>query len=231
MAETPKARWPALVLFDLDGTLIDSAPDIAAATNELLKRHAHAPLTLDDVRSMIGNGVKKLVERAFEKRGAKLDNGALSDRTNEMMEIYAANLTGLTVRMQGADQLLKNLAAKECKLALVTNKPEVFSRRILVHFGWDDIFHAVVGGDSCLTRKPDPEMLLYACKQTGCDTGATIMVGDSSADISSARNAGIKSIAVRGGYTNIAVDDLGADAVANRLCDVMEAMAQLQLEH
>ncbi len=228
MDEQTKRHWPELVLFDLDGTLIDSAPDIAAATNELLKLYDHEPLSLNDVRSMIGNGVRKLVERAFLQAGTGLDHKSLSLRTDEMMEIYASNLTNMTVAMAGADSLLRDLKAENRKLAVVTNKPENFSRQIIAHFGWDNMLDAVVGGDTCLTRKPQPEMLLHVCNLSGILPANSIMVGDSPADITSAKNAGIPSIAVRGGYTNIAVEQLGADFVVENLMEVSGAIAKLR---
>lgn len=227
MLESPKNDWPQLILFDLDGTLIDSAPDIAAATNELLKHHGFEPLTLNDVRSMIGNGVKKLVERAFKKSGIELVDSSLSSRTDEMMEIYAANLTKLTTEMAGAEVLLRQLKAENRKTAVVTNKPEKFSREIIGHFCWETLLDAVVGGDTCVTRKPDPEMLFHACEQAGLEPTEAIMVGDSPADIKSAQNADIRSIAVRGGYTNIPVEDLGADVIVNSLSEVYDAINTL----
>jgi len=216
------------LLFDLDGTLVDSAPDIAAAANVLLEAHDKEPLTVDDIRLMIGNGVKALVKRAFAKRGVDLDEANLDARNEEMMAIYAKNLTVLTTVMPGADKTLDRYKQSGMKLAVVTNKPEKFSREICSHFGWDTVLDAIVGGDTCDDRKPAPGMLFHACKQMGVDPANCVMIGDSPADIDSAKNAGMRSVAVRGGYTTIPVDDLGAGMVIDTLAALPDAVTALK---
>lgn len=215
------------LLFDLDGTLVDSAPDIAVAANAVLAAHNKDPLTVEDIRSMIGNGVKALVKRAFARRGVDLDDAALDARNDEMMERYAKNLTVLTKMMPGAADALRLYKSNGTKLAVVTNKPERFSREICTYFGWNTILDAIVGGDTCADRKPAPGMLFHACKQMGIDPANCIMVGDSPADIDSAINARMRSVAVRGGYTTIPVDDLGAGVVIDTLASLPEALTQL----
>ncbi len=215
------------LLFDLDGTLIDSAPDIAAAINTLLAWKSHPALTLDQVRSMIGNGVRVLVGRAFTFRNDMPNEDRLNELTSEMMGIYADNLTNLTVPMAQADALLIAVRQKGLKMGLVTNKPEVFSREILAHFKWDHYFESVVGGDTCPDRKPAPSMLFHACSELGVKPETAIMAGDSPADIDSAKNATMKSIAVFGGYTNIAADKLGADLVVNDLGEILSHILEI----
>lgn len=222
---TNDIAWPKAILFDLDGTLVDSVHDLGAAVNVLLEQNDLEAVGLLQVRSMIGNGIKKLVERAFEARGVQLDEATLELRANEMMEIYGQNLTKLTVPMPGAEALLKACNDNGCKVGVVTNKPEDPSRKIVAHFGWSGLVSVVVGGDTCAERKPSPLMLEHACAQLGVEVGETIMVGDSPADINSAQNASMRSIAVRGGYTNVAPDQLGADTVIDTLEDFGGAMA------
>ena len=148
--------WPKALLFDLDGTLIDSVPDIAAAVNELLGSYGIDSVPVDDVREMVGEGVRKLVERAFGARGVELDTAGLDERHERMMGIYGKHLTARTELMPGARELLERCHAAGMKLALVTNKPEGFSRTILDHFGFSGWFGAVVGGrlDDRLGPKP-----------------------------------------------------------------------------
>lgn len=215
------------ILFDLDGTLIDSVPDINHASNILLKEHGLPSLSVDETRSMIGNGVKVLVDKSFKHLGSPLSKDALENVTNQMMAIYSKNLTSLTVTFDGAEELLKQLKAEQIKIAVVTNKPEGFSRTIINHFGWENLVDAVIGGDTCATRKPEPDMLFTACEKMGAPCDRTIMVGDSPADISAAINAKIPSVAVRGGYTNIPVEDLGANIVVDSLNDVHQALVKL----
>src|SRR4051812_24491705 len=154
--------WPRAVLFDLDGTLIDSAPDIAAATNELLARHRLGPLTLDQVVSMIGNGTRKLTERAFAATSGPLSPAELDQRYAEMLEIYARHLTGVTTLLPGAAAMLAGLREQGTQLGLVTNKPQRFIETILDHFRLAGDFDAVIGSDAGVKPKPAPDMLFAA---------------------------------------------------------------------
>lgn len=215
------------LLFDLDGTLVDSVPDIAAATNLLLDSEGHAALEVDEVRRMIGHGIPKLVERALAARGRTLDAEALAVLVARMMDFYGDNLTGRTSLLPGAMEVLAEGAASGLGLAVVTNKPEGFSRTILAHFGLDAVVPVVVGGDTCAARKPEPDMLLHAAAQLGAVPATTVMVGDSGADVGSARAAGMKVVLVRGGYTAVPVEELGADLVIDRLDHLFGALKRL----
>ena len=140
-------NWPRAVLFDLDGTLIDSAPDIAAAVNELLSHSNRGPLTLAEVTSMIGNGVEKLVERAFAATGGALAPAALRREQMAMVDVYANHLTELTVPMPGAIDVLETLHGDGTLLGLVTNKPQRFIETILDHLGMSSLFgHDTLNG-------------------------------------------------------------------------------------
>ncbi len=220
--------WPGLVMFDLDGTLVDSAPDIRLAINRVLGEQGHEALTPGDVQSMIGNGIGKLVERAFAARGDILAGDALAARTERMMATYRANLTVETVPMPGALDAVSDLRANGARIAVVTNKPESFSREILSALGFAELIDGVVGGDTCATRKPDPEMLFHAAASVGEVASRCVMVGDSPADIDAAKAAGVASVAVRGGYTNVPADRLGADIVIERLSDLRRALGVLR---
>ncbi len=224
-----QSNWPKAILFDLDGTLIDSAPDIAAATNELLRAHGLAELTLDDVRKMIGNGVRTLVERAFTHQGHDLSKDELDNLYAQMMDIYGNHLINLMVPYEGVEDLLNGYAESGVKMAVVTNKPEGFTRTILDHLGWIQMFGAVIGGDSLKTRKPDPEMLFNACAQLDVESKDVIMVGDSAADVNAANNGDIVSIVVRGGYTRQPVEEMGANAIIDRLADLNKAIDSLKI--
>lgn len=223
-----ESNWPKAILFDLDGTLIDSAPDIAGATNELLRAHAIDELSLDDIRRMIGNGVRTLVQRAFAHQGRTLGETELDLLFTQMMGIYGKHLINLTQPYDGVEGLLKEYSARGVKMAIVTNKPEGFTHTILKHLGWAPMFGAVVGGDTLKTRKPDPEMLFHACAQLGVEAKDAVMVGDSAADINAASNGKIANIVVRGGYTRIPVEELGAQAIIDRLADLDKAINALK---
>ncbi len=220
--------WPQAILFDLDGTLIDSAPDIAAAVNELLSGDNLPTLSVDAVRGMIGNGVKKLVERAYASQGKPVEGDALNAVTDRMMGIYGKHLTRATTAMPGALELIAAYHEAGVKIAVVTNKPEAFTHEILKHFGIDGQVDVVVGGDTSPARKPEPDMLYHALSVLGLPVSRALMVGDSPADIGAARAAKMASIAVHGGYTNVPVDQLGADLVISDLSGLATAIELLK---
>jgi phosphoglycolate phosphatase len=220
--------WPRAALFDLDGTLIDSAPDIAAAVNELLARDGRGPLTLVQVTSMIGNGVEKLVERAIAATGDVLGPEALKREQMAMIDIYARHLTGLTILMPGTREALDVLHGDGILLGLVTNKPQRFIETVLDHFGLSALFGVVIGGDAGVPKKPAPDMLLAALEQFGVAPADAVMVGDSPADVDSARAAGTASVIVRGGYSNVPPERLGADIVIDDMMGLAAALDQLK---
>ena len=211
---------PNATLLDLDGTLVDSAPDLANATNLLLAEYEHPPLSIDQIRDMIGNGVAKLVERAFRASGEAIDTSTLKMRTDQMMAIYSQHLTDESFLLAGARDALLFCKDMGILTGVVTNKPEAAARQILVDFKIADLVQVVVGGDTCPTRKPNPEMLIYAMQALGLGPQSGLMVGDSPADINAAIACSMRSIAVRGGYTTVPVEELGADTILNSLNDL-----------
>ena len=224
----PDGGWPEAILFDLDGTLIDSAPDIAAAANELLAEDRLGPLTVAQVRGMIGNGIRKLVKRAYAACGEPIAGEALDLRHARMMEIYAFHLTNLTTLMPGAAEALAAFHEAGAKIAVITNKPEAFSRAILAHFGLAPFIDLVVGGDTGPARKPAPDMLLHAIALFGIEPQRALMIGDGPADIDAARAANVRSVAVSGGYTAVPAEAPGADLHIETLADLSEAVARLR---
>jgi phosphoglycolate phosphatase len=220
--------WPQVILFDLDGTLIDSAPDIAAAVNELLGQDGLAPLSLGAVRSMIGNGIKKLVERAYAASSKPVEGAALDAANDRMMEVYGRHLTKETTLMPGAAEIVAAYHREGVKIGVVTNKPEAFTHDILKHFGLDVQVAVVVGGDTGPARKPAPDMLEHALSTVALSASQALMVGDSPADIDAAKAALMANIAVRGGYTNVPADELGADLVISSLMELPGAIEALK---
>ena len=205
------------IFFDLDGTLVDSAPDMAAAVNELMAQYGLEPHSLEAVRGMIGHGVEKLIERAFALHSVSLglrDREASRERMNE---IYGRHLTRLTALRPGADSALTAARKAGMRTGVLTNKPEGFSRIVLAHFGLLNELDVVIGGDAGYLKKPAPDMLLAACQACDCSSAHAVMVGDSLADVGAARAAGMRSITVRGGYSELAAEALGADCVIDAL--------------
>ncbi|HMN70547.1 MAG TPA: phosphoglycolate phosphatase [Rhodoblastus sp.] len=216
------ARWafpaaPAFVAFDLDGTLVDSAPDIAWSVNAVLAADGLPPHTAPAVRGMIGHGLERLVERAFEAHGVTLDPQILHARQAAMAAVYADHLVDLTRLRAGACEAVKAVRGPGLRSGVVTNKPEAFARTILTHFGLLADLDVVVGGDSGYPKKPAPDMLLAACAVIGVPPRKAVLIGDSGADLASARAAGVICVLVRGGYSDRPVDELDADLVIDEL--------------
>lgn len=219
-------EYPKAIVFDLDGTLIDSAPDITAAVNQLLAGHQLPPLTVPQVTKMIGNGVEKLVERAFDAADAPLSAGRLKQVLAEMAPIYLQHTTRLTTLLPGVREALATLHVRGVALAVATNKPQAATRAILTHFGLADMMSAIVGGDAVVNKKPAPDALLLALDKIGVTASEAMMVGDSKADIGAARAAGMPVVLVRGGYTLEPAEQLGADIVLDRMDQLPAALNQ-----
>ena len=219
--------WPRVALFDLDGTLIDSVPDITLAVAELMSTEDLAPFEEADVRAMVGHGLRVLVRRALAARGrtpAPAEFEAIIDR---MLEIYPRHLTARTTLLPGVVECLDTLAAADCAVALVTNKLQSAATTVLDHFGLSDRFTIILGdqeGLSDLAPKPEPDMLLHALSHVGVEPAHAVMVGDSESDIASARAAGVFSVAVRGGYCDGPLEELNPDIVIDSLYGFDEAI-------
>ncbi|GGE76755.1 phosphoglycolate phosphatase [Stappia taiwanensis] len=218
---------PRAILFDLDGTLIDSVPDLTTSVNILLEMRGEPPLSTGEVRAMVGNGIAKLVERAFAARGQALAGERLEVEVAAMMEIYGRHLVDKTTLLPGAADILAFCAEHGIAAAVVTNKPEALSRRIVSQFGLDAYVTLILGGDSGPARKPAPDMLLHTASALGLPVSGCVMVGDSPADIDAAKAAVMASVVVRGGYTTIPVEELGADLVIDALPDLPQALTRL----
>lgn len=228
MTEADTRRWPQAILFDLDGTLIDSAGDIRAAVNELLARQGLGPLSLEDVKGMIGQGVKVTVDRAFRACGRLLDSEALERENFVMLDIYADHLTDFTELMPAAAETLEQLNEDGVRLGVATNKPQRAAEAVLDHFGLIRHLDTVVGGDAGVAKKPAPDILHAALERLGVESWNALMVGDSISDVASARAAGMSVVVIRGGYTSVPVEKLGADRVLESLAELSEALATLR---
>ena len=190
------------IVFDLDGTLIDSAPDIRAAINRTLVDAGHAPLDLPEVISFIGRGLPNLVERAMGMRGIDMaDHARLTDTT--LMHYNAAS-NNLTRVYPAVIPVLTQLRADGHRLGICTNKPEEPARKVLDHFKMAHLFDAVVGGDRLSVKKPDPTPLRYAFAALG--EASSLYVGDSEVDAETAQNAGVDFAFFTQGYCHIPHD-------------------------
>ncbi|WP_119678130.1 phosphoglycolate phosphatase [Indioceanicola profundi] len=220
------SRFPA-ILFDFDGTLIDSAPEIAQALNALLKEYDRPPVTADQVRTFIGDGSSRLVERGFAATGGPVPADELAEAVKRYIAIYATVPADPDTIYPGVKETLGRLRDAGHKLALCTNKPESISRNLLDGLGLADMFTAVVGGDTLPQRKPQAEPLLHAIHGLGFSPDGAVMVGDNGNDVAAARAAGIPIVAVSYGYPRMPVSELGADRVIDRFADLPGALESL----
>jgi phosphoglycolate phosphatase len=210
------------VVFDLDGTLIDSAGELRAALNRALDSLGRRHLSHREVTAMIGDGIVRLTERALAATGAPLADRALDRAVEAVRDAYAGMPP--SALYGGARETLADLAGRGIALALCTNKPIDATRHILDQLGLASRFQAVAGGDSYPTKKPDPMPVRGLLAQLGVAPAAAAMVGDSSNDITAGRAAGLTTVAVSYGYSLIPPHELGADMVVDRLADVMTAL-------
>lgn len=212
------------IVFDLDGTLADTAPDIAAALNHALAVVGRRALSLDEVRGMIGHGVRVLLKRALAATG-DVDDPLLEEGHAALMDYYAGHVCDHTRPYPGVSDALAKLRAQGTALAVCTNKPEQLSRALIDALGWRDRFATIVGGDTLAVNKPDPAMLLLAIE--GAGGGPALMVGDSIVDVQTARAAGVPCVAVSFGFADRPADQLGADAVIDHYKALSQALALL----
>jgi phosphoglycolate phosphatase len=221
------SREAPVLLCDLDGTLVDSLPDLAAAIAELLDQEGRPGLTHEAVAAMVGDGVPKLIERALAATGGVPAKAALAALVARYMPIYEARMTELTRPYPGAIETLRALKASGWRLAVCTNKPEAPSRAIVAGLGFEGLFEAVSGGDSLPVKKPDPGHLLGLLEVLGAAPGAAVMLGDSRNDVQAAQAAGLPAIAIAHGYGGTPAQELGADRVIESFDELPAALAAL----
>lgn len=201
---------PSLVVFDLDGTLIDSAADLASAINGMLAGFGCEPLSLQQVRRMIGDGVAMLVGRALAARGCEQADPAAASRL--FMQHYASDATSRTTAYAGVGDALARLRAAAIPLAVCTNKPERIAIGILESLGLAGYFSRVVGGDSLPFRKPDPRVLLSILQGFDVLPERSLLVGDSEVDAATARAANVRFVLMKQGYHRGPVEEIACIA-------------------
>lgn len=202
-----------LIVFDLDGTLIDSRIDLAESANELLATYGAGPLDVDRIMGMVGDGAGTLVRRVLKAAGGR---AAAPEALDRFLSIYDRRLTDNTRFYPGLEAMIRSLSGRAV-LAILTNKPERHTIRLLDSFGIRQAFAAVIGGDSGFPKKPDPAGLLHLIASTGAVSERTLYVGDSIVDVETARRAGVRLCVAEYGFGRFREDiayeapDLRAD--------------------
>ena len=215
------------VVFDLDGTLVDTAPDLINALNAVLAREGLPPVPLASARNMIGAGVRKLVERGLEAEGVEVTPAELARMMDDFISHYAEHIADDSRPFEGLEAALDELAGDGYRLAVCTNKLEWLSRRLLDRLSLSARFAAICGADTFGVSKPDPAILRQTVARAGGALAETIMVGDAGTDVGVARRAGVPVIGVSFGYTEVPIADLKPDRVIHHMRELKEAIEGL----
>jgi phosphoglycolate phosphatase len=213
--------------FDLDGTLVDTAPDLVETLNVIFRRRGIPPVPYDRARLSIGGGAKAMISRGLAAEGQRFSAAELEILFAEFIEYYSAHIADRSRPFPGVERALEHLAANDFILSVCTNKREALSRQLLDTLGLSRHFAAICGQDTFAVQKPDPLMLTQTIAAAGGDVAAAIMIGDSSTDVSTARAAGIPIIAVDFGYTEKPIAEFGPDCVISHFDGLPAAIAPL----
>lgn len=215
------------VVFDLDGTLVDTAPDLVAALNHVLASEGLPPVAYEEARNMVGGGARVMVERGLRAQGRMPPPADVDRMVRDFISHYADHIAVGSQPFQGAEAALERLAKSGCHLAVCTNKLEWLSLRLLDALRLTMRFRAICGADTFGVAKPDPRILHGTIARAGGDSARAIMIGDSVTDIATARAAGVPVIAVDFGYTEVPVRQLKPDRVVSAFAELPDAIARV----
>ena len=218
----------ATIGFDLDGTLADTVPDLAPAVNHALAQIGRGPISPEETRNLVGGGSRLMLERALKVSGGMVEEDRFGDLYAALLEYYEAHIADHTMLYPGCRDALDALAGQGCKLAVVTNKPEFLSLKLLAELGIRDMFDSVLGGDTLGPgrAKPAPDMIHQTIALCGGE-GAFAMIGDSSFDVRAAQAAGAPCVLLSFGYHDAPPHSLGADAVIDHFGELIPALEEL----
>ena len=209
------------VIFDLDGTLIDSAPDIHAAANRVMMGHGIAPFTLEEARSFVGHGALIFIERCLVARGREAETDLRDQLLTDFLALYESAVH-LTTLYPGVASCLETLTKDSLRLAICTNKPEGPTRAVLSHLGIQQQFGVIIGGDTTPRRKPDPLPLLQTIERMKATQ--VVFVGDSEVDAETAQRAGVPFALYTEGYRKTPLDQLRHDAAFDDFAELPDIL-------
>jgi phosphoglycolate phosphatase len=215
------------IAFDLDGTLVDTAPDLIGALNHILEEHGLAPTPVASARALVGRGARALIERGFESAGVALEPHKTTSLVTRFIEIYRERIARESRPFEGVEAALSELSAHGALLCVCTNKPTALAELLLKALDLRPRFASVVGADAAPRPKPDPSHLRHTVAQAGGLISRAIMVGDSETDVATAKAAQTPVVAVSFGYTLTPPKDLGADCVIDRFEDLPRAVLSI----
>jgi phosphoglycolate phosphatase len=219
-----------IVVFDLDGTLVDTAPDLINALNFVLDREGLPPVPLHSARNMIGAGARAMIERGLELEGRTAGLADITRLTKDFIDYYAAHIADVSRPFEGLEAALDELGARGYRFAVCTNKLEWLSKLLLDQLGLSSRFSAICGADTFGVSKPDPAILQQTIARAGGQVSQSIMVGDAGPDIGVARRAGVPVIGVEFGYTEVPIANLKPDRLISHMRDLPAAVESLMLQ-
>jgi len=216
-----------LLVFDLDGTLVDSVPDLTNTLNKVLRERGYAPLARSEVAPMVGDGVPALVARGFRARGG--DDAEAAEALPRYIQIYEANATVLTRPYPGVRETLAALRRRGYRTAVCTNKLQQATLAVLEGLDLAGLFDGVAGGDHYPVKKPNPGHLLSLIAELDGSAGRAAMIGDSENDAAVAHAASVPLVLMRYGYARVAPETLGADALLDHFAELPATLERLGL--
>ena len=224
MTQRPLAD--VVIAFDLDGTLVDTAPDLIGALNVVLHEEGLPAVPLASARHLVGQGARALLERGFAEAGRELQAAEVERLMTRFLDHYRAHIADESRVFEGVGEALDRLAALGARLTVCTNKPTLYAHLLLDALGLTPRFAAITGPDDAPARKPDPRHLLASIAAAG-GAGRFLMVGDSLADVAAARGAGAPVIVVSFGYTDTPAADLGGDRLIDAFAELPDAVMEV----
>lgn len=215
------------VVFDLDGTMVDTAPDLISALDHLLGKLGLPPSDPEVALPEVGHGARAMIDKAIHALGHKVSPQDLDPMVEDFIAYYRDNIAVKSRPFPGFEDEARWLSAQGARLAVCTNKREELARKLLRELRLDGLFLSIVGGDSLAVRKPHPDHLLATIKAAGGDASRAVMVGDSAADVDAARAAGVPVIAVDFGYSGEPVKALKPDAIIHHFNELRGALERI----
>lgn len=219
----PFVNLPCSILFDLDGTLVDTAPDLAAAMNHVLAAHGRPPLPVNDVRHLVGHGARALVTRGLAATGDPAPH-LVEPSMPLFLAHYAANIANDSRAFDGVEAALDALADAGCLLSICTNKPTHLATALTDALGWQGRFAAIIGATSVERPKPDAGHVFATLAAAGGAADDAAFVGDSATDVGAARNAGLPIVLVSFGFSDVPAHTLGGDVVIDHYDALLPAL-------
>jgi len=220
--EKDLAGWT--VAFDLDGTLVDTAPDLLGALNVILMDQGMTPAPMTAVRQLVGHGLRGMLIRAYAMADLTLTEDQIAELRPRIVEVYQGRIAQESLPFPGCLEALAGLRARGATLAVCTNKPAGLANLLLDALDMTRGFDAVIGGDSLPVQKPDPAPLLEAIARAGGDPARAVLVGDASPDTGAARAAGVPSVICAFGYNDLPPAELGGDVTIDHFDELIDAI-------